>query len=51
MKKDSMEEASGSFVKSQRGRPKSRNPKRIQRLLAVSLSTFVRNKGTSRKIV
>jgi len=48
---DSMEEASGLFVKGERGRSKSRNPKEIQRLLAVSLTTFARNQGTSRNIV
>ena len=52
MKKiDSTEEAYGLFVKGQEGRSKSMGPKRDLELLAVSLATFARNQGTSRKIV
>jgi len=45
------EEASGLFFKVQRGDQRVGDPKGIQRLLAVSLTTFARNQGTSRKIV
>jgi len=48
---DSTEKASGLFVKGQRGRSKSRGPKRDLRLLAVSLSIFPKNHDISRKIV
>ena len=37
------DEASVLFVKDQRERSKSKGPKGIQRLLAVSLTTFARN--------
>ena len=50
-KTDSMEEASGLFVKDQRERSRVRDPKGIQRVLAVFLTTFARNQGISRKIV
>jgi len=49
-KTDSMEEASGLFVKGQRGDQRVGDPKEIQRLLVVSLATFARNQ-TSRKII
>jgi len=50
-KRDTMEEASGLFVKVQREDQRVGAPKGIQRFLAVSLTTFTRNQGTSRKIV
>jgi len=50
-KTDSTEEASGLFVKARGEDQRVRDPKEIQRLLAVSLTTFTRNQGTSRKIV
>jgi len=50
-KTNSIGEASGLVVKGQRGRSQSRDPKGIQRLLAVILAIFARNKSTSRKIV
>jgi len=50
-KTDSMEEASGLFVKGQRGNQRIGNPKGIQRLPAIFLTTFARNQGISRKIV
>ena len=48
---DSIEEASGLFVKGERGRSKSMGPKRDPKVIAVSLATFARNQGTLRKIV
>ena len=42
-KTDSTKEASRLFIKGQRGRLKSRRRKKIQRFLAVSLTTFIRN--------
>jgi len=42
-KTDSTKEASRLFIKGQRGRSKSRRRKKIQRFLAVSLTTFIRN--------
>ena len=48
---DSTEEASGLFIKGQRGRSKGRGPKRDPRLLAISLSIFPKNHDISRKIV
>ena len=50
-KTDSTEEASGLFIKSRGEDQRVGDPKKIQRLLAVSLTTFARNQGTSRNIV
>ena len=38
------------FVKGQRGRSKSMRPKRDPEALEISLATFARNQGTSRKL-
>jgi len=50
-KTDFTEEASGLYVKGQRERSKVGDPKGIQRLLTVSLATFARNQGTSKKFI
>ena len=50
-KTDSTEEASGLFIKDQRRRSKIRGPKWDLEASRVSLTTFARNQGTSRKIV
>ena len=50
-KTDYLEEASGLFVKGQREDQRVRDLKGIQWLLAVSLVTFTRNQGISRKII
>jgi len=49
-KTDSTKEASRLFVKGHRGRSKRRGPKRDPELLAVSLATFARKQGISRKL-
>ena len=52
MKKiDSIEEVLELFVKGQKGRSKSRRPKRDPEALEVSLAAFARNQGTSRKFL
>ena len=48
-KTDSTKEASRLFIKAIGEDQRAGDPKGIQRLLAVSLTTFVRNQGTSRK--
>jgi len=50
-KTNSIEKASRLVVKHQRGRSKSKDPKGIQMLLVVLLTTTAGNQDTSRKII
>jgi len=47
---DSTKEASRLSVKGQRGRSKSKGSKRDPKASSISLATFTRNLGTSRKL-
>ena len=50
-KTDSTEDASELFVKGQRGRSKSRGPKRDPKASSRSFATFARNQDISKRIV